>query len=143
MSDSVSAEYRIDVTTGDWLHDLVDLVDLGLQAREVLRRHRWLVELVATRSTIGPNGVRLIKHVLLILRDQTINSETKLELFAMLSGIAALFVKKRACWRSRFDAASGRIPDPCGRHRRVPLLNEVLAREPAMGSPRSGVDRFA
>lgn len=140
MSDSVASEYRIDATTGAWLPDLVDI---GLQAREILRRHRWLVELVATRPTIGPNGVRLIEHVLLILRDHPIDSETKLELFAMLNGVAALFVQYELAGEASSTQRQAEYLTHAAGTGDFPLLADVLTGQPAMASPRPVADRFA
>jgi len=140
MSDSVAAEYRIDATTGAWLRDLVAI---GLQAREILRRHRWLIELMVTRPTVGPNGVRLIEHVLMILRDQPINTETKLELFAMLNGIAALFVQNELAGDAASTQRQAEYLFYAAGTGEFPLLADVLFGQPAMGTLRSAAERFA
>ena len=53
MTDSTGAEYAFTAPTGDWL---ADLLAIGEQARDIMRRHQWLPSLLITRSTLGPNG---------------------------------------------------------------------------------------
>src|SRR6266480_3620559 len=61
MIDATGAEYVFAAPTGDWL---ADLLDLGDQARAIMRRHPWLPSLLITRSVLGPNGLILLEHVL-------------------------------------------------------------------------------
>jgi AcrR family transcriptional regulator len=61
MIDATGAEYVFAAPTGDWL---ADLLDIGDQARAIMRRHRWLPSLLITRSVLGPNGLVLLEHVL-------------------------------------------------------------------------------
>jgi AcrR family transcriptional regulator len=140
MSDSVAAEYRIDDTTGNWLGDLVGI---GLQARDILRRHRWLIEIVATRPTIGPNGVRLIEHVLYILRDHPASGEAKLELFAMLNGTATLFVQNELAGEAASVQRQAEYLIHAAGTGRFPLLAEAFAAQPARSAPRPAEARFA
>jgi AcrR family transcriptional regulator len=88
MTDAVRVEYELSVPSGDWL---ADLIAFGEQARAVLRRHRWLAGLTLTRPIIGPNGLGLLEHVLEILRSHPVDVATKLEAFAMLTGVTATF----------------------------------------------------
>lgn len=140
MSDSVAAEYSIDGATGDWLKDLVAI---GLQAREILRRHRWLVDVVASRPTLGPNSVRLIEHVLGILHGHPADAETKLELFAVLNGMAVLFVQNELAGEAASaQRQAGYLIHAAGTGE-FPLLAELLSGQPDAGTPRSAADRFA
>jgi AcrR family transcriptional regulator len=86
MADHVAAEYELVVPTGDWV---ADLVDLGLQAREIYRRHPWLIELVLTRPVIGPNGVEVTEHVLAVLADHPAPGQDKLVAWAVLTAVVA------------------------------------------------------
>jgi AcrR family transcriptional regulator len=90
MVDHVFAEYDLGSPTGRWLDDLVDV---GLQAREIHRRHLWLAELVTTRPTLSPRAVDVLEHVLSVLADHPADDTTKLEAFAVLSAIVASFAR--------------------------------------------------
>ena len=86
MADQVYGEYAFSAPTGNWLDDLVDV---GIQAREIFRRHPWLVDLVTTRPVVGPNGVDVVEHVLAVLADHPADDGTKLIAYAMLNSIVA------------------------------------------------------
>jgi len=90
MTDSTAAEYSLTAPSGYWL---ADLVEIGEQARAIMRRHPWLVILVATRPTLGPHGVALLEHVLDVLHPHPADPAAKLEAFAMLNAITVLFVQ--------------------------------------------------
>ena len=61
MIDATGSEYVFAAPTGDWL---ADLLDIGDQARAIMRRHPWLPSLLIARSVLGPNGLVLLEHVL-------------------------------------------------------------------------------
>ena len=86
MADHVAAEYELAAPTGD---PVADLVGLGLQAREIYRRHPWLIELVLTRPVIGPHGVDVTEHVLAVLADHPAPGPDKLVAWAMLTAVVA------------------------------------------------------
>ena len=90
MIDSVGAEYAFAAPTGDWL---ADLLAIGDQARAIMRRHPWLPSLLITRSVLGPNGLVLLEHVLEALAPHPAGTAAKLEAFAMLNTVTALFVQ--------------------------------------------------
>jgi hypothetical protein len=58
-----------------------------------MRRHPWLAGLVATRSALGPNGVALLQHVLVVLDGHPADLPAKLEAFAVLMAVTAAFVQ--------------------------------------------------
>jgi AcrR family transcriptional regulator len=89
MIDSTAAEYSLAAPTGDWL---ADLIDLGQQARTIMRRHPWLAGLVITRPVLGPNGLVVLEHVLEVLASHPADTAARLEAFAMLSSVSAVFV---------------------------------------------------
>ena len=89
MVDRTGAEYRLAAPSGDWL---ADLIDLGQQARAIMRRHPWLAGLVTARPVLGPNGIALLEHFLGVLSPHPADDATKLEAFAMLTAVTALFV---------------------------------------------------
>jgi len=89
MSDATAAEYALPDADGDWLAGLLAIAD---QARAIMRRHLWLPGLVLTRPVIGPNGLAVLEHYLVLLEHHPAGIATKLEAFAMLSGMTATFV---------------------------------------------------
>ncbi len=90
MADAPGGEYTLTEPSGDWL---ADLVSIGEQSRAILRRHPWLASLVITRPVLGPHGLALLEHVLAALEPHPADIATKLEAFAMMNAITALFVQ--------------------------------------------------
>ena len=90
MIDATGAEYVFAAPTGDWL---ADLLDIGDQARAIMRRHPWLPSLLITRSVLGPHGLVLLEHVLIALAPHPASLAAKLEAFAILNTTTALFVQ--------------------------------------------------
>jgi AcrR family transcriptional regulator len=88
MIDAVGGGYAFGAPTGDWL---ADLVAAGEQARSLMRRHPWLPALVITRPVLGPNGVVLLEHVLGLLDACPAGLAAKMDAFAMLNAVTALF----------------------------------------------------
>jgi hypothetical protein len=90
MIDATGAEYVFTAPTGDWL---ADLLDIGEQARAIMRRHPWLPRLLTTRPVLGPNGLVLLEHVLEALAPHPASSAAKLEALGLLNAATALFVQ--------------------------------------------------
>jgi AcrR family transcriptional regulator len=90
MTDAAGAEYAFAAPSGDWL---ADLIALGEQSRAILRRHPWLAPLALTRPVLGPAASALLEHVLELLSGHPATVSAKLEAFAMLSSITAMFVQ--------------------------------------------------
>jgi AcrR family transcriptional regulator len=90
MSDATGAEYSLPAPSGDWL---ADLIGLGQQARGIMRRHPWLPLLVTTRPALGPNGLALAEYALDVLAPHPATLPAKLEAFALLNSVTALFVQ--------------------------------------------------
>jgi AcrR family transcriptional regulator len=112
MIDATGAEYVLGEPTGDWL---ADLLGVGEQAREIMRRHPWLPPLVTTRSVLGPSGLVLIEHGLEVLAPHPASIAAKLEALALLTATAALFVQN--------ELAGG----PARQQRNAAYLQYVLA----------------
>jgi len=116
MTDATAAEYELPEPTGDWL---AELVTVGAQARAILRRHRWLANLIITRPVIGPNGVTLIEHVLTVLAPHPASLSAKFEAFAALNGITDHRLA-RAGGRRRATGPPRRLPHARGHVGRAP-----------------------
>jgi AcrR family transcriptional regulator len=97
MSDAVGAEYDLAGPTGDWL---ADLVSVGEQARAIMLRHPWLAGLLPSRSPLGPHGLDLLEYVLTVLAGHPAPTSAKIEAFAMMTAIAAVFVQAEAVGNS-------------------------------------------
>jgi AcrR family transcriptional regulator len=156
MIDATGAEYVFAAPTGDWL---ADVLAIGDQARAIMRRHPWLPSLLITRSVLGPNGLVLLEHVLAALAPHPAGIAAKLEAFAMLNTVTALFTQNELTGgsdRQRRNAAylqhalatgghprlaellapaaadAGPAPDPAGRYRDIMarILTGLLAPQP-------------
>jgi AcrR family transcriptional regulator len=124
MMDATAAEYRLAPPTGDWL---ADLVEVGRQGREIMRRHPWLPGLVATRATLGPHSVDLLEHVLAVLADHPADGTAKMEAFAALSAVTALYTQAELAGRVAPEAQARQVAylahvAAAGRHPRIAAL---------------------
>lgn len=90
MTDSTASEYQLPAPSGDWQ---ADLLAVARQARQIMRRHPWLPALVISRPALGPHGIELLEHVLDVLDGHPADPARKLEAFALLCGLTALFVQ--------------------------------------------------
>jgi AcrR family transcriptional regulator len=90
MSDSTGAEFVLAAPTGNWL---ADLIEVGEQARSIMARHRWLPGVITARPALGPYGVALLQHVLVVLEQHSAALSAKLEAFAMLMAVTAALVQ--------------------------------------------------
>ena len=76
-----------------YLKSREDLLDIGEQARAIMRRHPWLPPLLTTRPVLGPNGLVILEHVLEALAPHPASSAAKLETLGLLNAATALFVQ--------------------------------------------------
>jgi len=110
-----------------YLKSREDLLDIGEQARAIMRRHPWLPPLLTTRPVLGPNGLVLLEHVMEALAPHPASSAAKLEAFGLLNAATALFVQNELAdgpGRQQRNAAYLRYTLAAG-HR--PRLAELLA----------------
>ena len=137
MIDSTGSEYVFTAPTGDWL---ADLLNIGEQARAIMRRHPWLPSLLITRSVLGPNGIVLLEHVLEALARHPAEHADKLEAFAILGAVTAMFVQNELTGgsaRQRRNAAYLHHVLASGRN---PRLAELLTPPGQPGTPPAAVD---
>lgn len=136
MTDSTAGEYDLPAPSGAWQ---ADLLAVARQARQIMRRHPWLPTMVMGRPTLGPHGVDLLEHVLDVLADHPADATAKLEAFALLNGLTALFVHNETAAADTGAARrSGylRHVAAAGNH---PRITALLTAAPPVGDPH---DRF-
>jgi AcrR family transcriptional regulator len=133
MIDSTASEYVFTTPTGDWL---ADLLGIGEQARVIMRRHPWLPSLLITRSTLGPSGLVLLEHVLEALAPHPAGHAAKLEAFAILNAVTALFVHNELTGGSARQQRNAAYLHHALAAGRRPRLAELLApASPAQAGP--------
>lgn len=80
MVDLVFGEVELPSTDGDWK---TELRRRAVSTREVLNRHRWAVGLMESRTTPGPNSLRLHDAVLGCLREGGFSIETAIQAYSV------------------------------------------------------------
>ncbi len=90
MIDSVSGEYVLETSQAS-AHE--QLLDLALQARRIMYRHRWLAPLLLTNPTMGPNALAYLNFALGALKPLKSSGSSKLQTVAMLTAITSAFVQ--------------------------------------------------
>jgi AcrR family transcriptional regulator len=144
MVDATGAEYAYAAPTGDWL---ADLLDIGEQARAIMRHHPWLPGLLITRSALGPNGLVLLEHTLAALAPHPAGAAAKLEAFAIFNATTALFVQNElggGSARQQRNAAYLQHALASGRHPRLAqlLAPAVLTQGGPPESPAAPADQY-
>jgi AcrR family transcriptional regulator len=126
MTDETAAEFDLPTPSGDWR---ADLLAVARQAREIMRRHPWLPDLTVTRPVLGPHSADLLEHVLDVLAEHPAEPARKLEAFALLNALAALFAQneRAADADARRRTAYLRHVVVAGTHPRISALLASLA----------------
>jgi len=140
MTDAAGAEYQFAEPTGDWL---ADLIGIGQQARLIMRRHPWLATLVIARPVLGPNGIVLLEQVLGALAPCPASIAAKLDAFAMLTAVTALFAQNESGGGPGTGRNAAYLAHALGTGQH-PRLAELLAMDPAgHAAPASQADARA
>jgi AcrR family transcriptional regulator len=132
MMDAAGGEYTLPEPSGHWL---ADLVAIGEQSRAILRRHPWLAGLVITRPALGPSGLALLEHVLTVLAAHPADIATKLEAFAMLNGITALFVQHELAGGSALQERNAAYLHHAATSGEHPMLAQLLSQAQVTAGP--------
>jgi AcrR family transcriptional regulator len=133
MIDAVVAGYELPPPGGPWLPGLLEVCRQG---HELMRQHRWLPELVLTRSALGPHGTDLLEHVLAVLAEHPAEVGRKLEAFAVMNTLtAALTLNELSGGSSARQRQSAYLAHvvAAGRH---PHLTAALTSGPMVPAPR-------
>jgi AcrR family transcriptional regulator len=137
MCDFTVAEFTFPAPTGEWL---ADLVGIGRQARTIMRRHPWLVTLVMTRPTLGPNSLAVLQHFLDILALHPAEITAKLEAFAMLNSVTAAFAQHELAGGSALQQRNVAYLAHAVTAGEYPRLAQLLAQAPT--DPADPEDRY-
>jgi AcrR family transcriptional regulator len=135
MTDAVGGDYDLAPPSGDWL---ADLVALGQQSQDIMRRHPWLPGLVMERPVLGPNGLALLEYVLTVLARHPADIRTKLEAFAMLNGVTAAFAQHELAGGSQLQQSNVAYLQQALASGEHPRLAELLSAGPVPAGPDPG-----
>ncbi|CAM5229481.1 TetR/AcrR family transcriptional regulator [Streptomyces aurantiogriseus] len=89
MFDAVSGEHELWEPSGDWR---ADMLRVGRQTRELMRRHPWLPRLMSPVYGFSPNALRYLEHCLACLDPLDMTYGMKLQLVGMLNGTVTTYV---------------------------------------------------
>lgn len=123
MVDHVVREIDLSPRHGPWRRRLLAL---AVAQSEVYRRHPWLADAARGPRVLGPEGSRLFEAYLEVVEPVETTTAAKLELFALLTGLATLFTPATTLSANPFPLAGPTT---------TPLLWAALTS--ATGSPRS------
>ncbi|MEU1730018.1 TetR/AcrR family transcriptional regulator [Streptosporangium sp. NPDC020145] len=122
MADETNAEILVEgELPDDWREAISAVVR---RTRETIRRHPWLVDLVASRPQVGPNGLRHGEQSLAALSGLPIPPEQKWRIIAAVDDYALGFVIRETL---RGEGRSGYTWTPQEREALMrPYLRELL-----------------
>ncbi|MFJ8200335.1 TetR/AcrR family transcriptional regulator C-terminal domain-containing protein [Streptomyces sp. NPDC096152] len=98
MVDAVSAEHDLWEPSGDWR---ADMVRVGHQTRDLMRRHPWLPRLMSGIYGFSPHALRYLEHCLTCLDPLEAPYGTKMELVAMLNAVVTMYVSNELATAER------------------------------------------
>ncbi|CAL9397539.1 TetR/AcrR family transcriptional regulator [Streptomyces sp. enrichment culture] len=89
MVDAVSGEHELWEPSGDWR---ADMLRVGRQTRELMRRHPWLPRLMSPVYGFSPHALRYLEHCLACLDPLEMTYGMKMQLVGMLTGTVTTYV---------------------------------------------------
>jgi AcrR family transcriptional regulator len=103
MVELVNGEFELDGPSDrPWVDQMLDL---ATQAREIYRRHPWMLEALDVAPALGPHGLAYLDYALAILRPTGADGRSKLEAVGVFSGLVRLL-----CRQERDQALASRSP---------------------------------
>lgn len=91
MVDKANGEFLLPARrTGSWRQQMIEL---GHQARDIYRRHPWMIDALDSTPSLGPNGLAYLEHTLDVLSSTRVTGRTKLEAVGVFSGLVRLLAK--------------------------------------------------
>jgi AcrR family transcriptional regulator len=82
MLDTLMGEIQVPEPTGDWR---ADLQAQARSTREMLLRHRWVMDFIAARPAFGPNTLRMTDRSLAALDNVRIDTATAVNILQAVS----------------------------------------------------------
>jgi AcrR family transcriptional regulator len=108
MVDEVTGELRLNGPDGrPWADQMLDLAH---GARDLYRRHPWMIEASSTAPAPGPNGCSYLEHALAVLAPTLADGGTKLEAVAVFSAVTRLLSKDEHDRRPALAPAADSFP---------------------------------
>lgn len=127
MTDHVAAEYAY---PGPRVPDpRAAIADLARQAHDIARRHPWLAGLLHRPMPPGPNGLRYLDYFLGLLAGSSLSTGARLEVIAMISGLATMYGATQAAPVGQMASAAEQVQalDRAAAKGRYPNLAAALA----------------
>ncbi|HET7304636.1 MAG TPA: TetR/AcrR family transcriptional regulator [Segeticoccus sp.] len=91
MVDEVNGE--LELSGPDDRPWLDQMLELGHRARDVYRRHPWMMTALDTVPSLGPNGCAYLEHALSVLAATGADGQDKLEAVGVFSGLVRLLCR--------------------------------------------------
>jgi AcrR family transcriptional regulator len=143
MVDQVNGEFLLPASrSGSWQRQMIEL---ARQARDIYRRHPWLIEALDLTPGLGPNGLAYLEHALDVLSPTRATGRAKLEAVAVFSGLVRLLAKAERDEQTGISVAETRTRTlhsvaADGAHPRLAEALEDAGRARAAGSGQDGED---
>lgn len=139
MVDQVNSELVLtSERPGPWQDRMLELAH---QAREIYRRHPWMLEALDSTPPLGPHGYAYLEHTLDVLASTGSSGRTRLEAIGVFSGLIRLLAKaerdERAGTSTRAEQLVATAAD--GSH---PRLAEALGDATPAQAPGEDRDQF-
>jgi AcrR family transcriptional regulator len=97
MADQAAGEYQLSPPLPSQPREpLAGLLQLAHQARQIFRRHPWLIDLPAAGGLPGPNAIAFTEQVLAVLDGTPLTSAARLELVGIFTGLVRLLTRTEA-----------------------------------------------
>ncbi|MEU4383967.1 TetR/AcrR family transcriptional regulator [Promicromonospora sp. NPDC023805] len=108
MVDEVTGELRLNGPDDrPWVDQMLDLAH---DARDLYRRHPWMIEASSTAPALGPNGCAYLEHALAVLAPTRSDGGTMLEAVAVFSAVTRLLSKEEHDRRDPGEAHAALAP---------------------------------
>jgi AcrR family transcriptional regulator len=91
MVDQVNGEFLLSAPRTEFWQQ--QMLELGRQARDIYRRHPWMIEALDSTPALGPNSLAYLEHTLEVLAATRVTGRTKLEAVGVFSGLVRLLAK--------------------------------------------------
>ncbi|MCP2261853.1 transcriptional regulator, TetR family [Streptoalloteichus tenebrarius] len=119
----------------DWRQALLTVAQAH---RAVMLRHRWMIPLLSTRRTLGPNALRAAEHTLRVLSRAGFDEDMLDAALSALNQLVVGAVVFESAWREGAEAA-GRADDH-QREEAAEFARRIGERHPLLAAARFATD---